>query len=132
MLRTDLFSSFHSNHFGLSHQHPLPGYCNRLSGIADLGQTSYSLFFFFSFLGPHPWHIEVARLRVESELQLLVYATAAAMGDLSHVCNPHHSSWQCWIPNPPREARDLTYILMDPSRVREPLSHTGTPPTVYS
>ena len=39
--------------------------------------------FFFSFLGLHPWHIEVARLGIKSGLQLLAYATATAMPDLS-------------------------------------------------
>jgi len=31
---------------------------------------------FFAFLGPYLWHIEVPRLGVKSELQLLAYATA--------------------------------------------------------
>ena len=39
------------------------------------------LFFFFGFLGLHPWHIEVAGLEIESEVQLLAYATATAMQD---------------------------------------------------
>ena len=42
--------------------------------------TEFYLFFFF-FLGPHPWHMEVARLGVKSELQLPVYATATEMPD---------------------------------------------------
>ena len=33
--------------------------------------------------------MEVPRLGVALELQLLVYATATATQDLSHVCNPH-------------------------------------------
>ena len=33
------------------------------------------------FLGLHPWHMEIPRLGVESELQLLAYATATAMPD---------------------------------------------------
>ena len=41
----------------------------------------FVLFFFW----PHLWHMEVPRLRVELELQLLVYATATAMLDLSHI-----------------------------------------------
>ena len=48
--------------------------------------------FFFS-LGPHLQHIEVPRLGVESKLQLLAFATAIAMPDLSHICNQYHSSW---------------------------------------
>ena len=60
---------------------------------------------FFAFLGPHPRHMEVPRLGVESQLQLLAYTTAAATWDLSHVCDLHHNSWQCWIPDPLSEAR---------------------------
>ena len=37
---------------------------------------------------------------VKLELQLLAYATATAMRDLSHICDPHHSSQQHWIPDP--------------------------------
>ena len=57
--------------------------------------------------------MEVPRLGVESELQLLAYSTATAMRDLSLVCDLHHSSRQCWILNPLSEARDRTRNLMD-------------------
>ena len=33
--------------------------------------------------------MEVPKLRVESELQLLAYTTATATPDLSHICNLH-------------------------------------------
>ena len=36
----------------------------------------YSSSSFFCFLGPHPWHMEVHGLGVESELQLLACTTA--------------------------------------------------------
>ena len=62
----------------------------------------------FCFLGPHPRHMEVPRRGVKSELQLLVYTTATATEDLSHVCDLHHSSRQCRILNPRSEARDQT------------------------
>ena len=62
--------------------------------------------------------MEVPRLGVESELQLLAYATATETQDLSHTCDLHHSSWQCQIANPLSEARDRTYILMDTSQIR--------------
>ena len=32
--------------------------------------------FIFDFLGPHPWHMEVPRLGVKLELQLLAYTRA--------------------------------------------------------
>ena len=42
--------------------------------------------FSFVFLGPHPRHMEVPRLGVQSELQLMAYATATATPDPSHIC----------------------------------------------
>ena len=45
------------------------------------GSELLNFFFFFCFAGPHPRHMEVTRLGVESELQLLAYATVAAMQD---------------------------------------------------
>ena len=50
--------------------------------------------------------MEVPRLGVESELQLLAYTTATETPDPSHVCDLHHSSWQHGILNPLSEARD--------------------------
>ena len=45
--------------------------------------------YFLFFLGPHLnlQHMEVPRLRVKYELQLLAYTTAAAMLDLSPICD---------------------------------------------
>ena len=47
------------------------------------------------------------------------------MRDLSHICNLHHSSWQCRILNPLGKARDRTRNLTVPSRIRQPLSQDG-------
>ena len=44
--------------------------------------------------------MEVPRVGVESELQLLAYATATAAPDLSHICDLHRSLQQHWILNP--------------------------------
>ena len=41
----------------------------------------FFFFFFLIFLGLHLWHMEVPRLRVESELELPAYTTATAMPD---------------------------------------------------
>ena len=51
------------------------------------------------FLWLHMQHMEVPRLGVELELQLLAYATATATGDPSHACDLHHSSQQHQILN---------------------------------
>ena len=61
--------------------------------------------------------MEVPRLGVKSELQLLAYTAATAMSDPSCVFDLHHSSQQCQILNPLSEARDGTHILMDTSWV---------------
>ena len=74
-----------------------------------------SFFFFFGFLGLHLQHVEVPRRGVASELQLLAQATAKATRDLSYVFDLHHSSRQYQILNPLREARNRTYILLNPS-----------------
>ena len=83
--------------------------------------------------------MEVLRLGVDLELQLLAYtiatatataaaiATATATLDPSHVCDVHHSSWQCWILNPRNKGRDQTCLLMDTSQVLNSLSHSRTP-----
>ena len=65
------------------------------------------------FLELHPQHMEVFRLGVKSELQLLANATATATQDPSHIHVPRQSSQQCWIPNTLSKAGDWTCILMD-------------------
>ena len=61
--------------------------------------------------------MEVPKLEVELELQLLAYATAIATWDPSRIWDLHHSSWQCQILNQVSEAGDGTRILKDPSGV---------------
>ena len=57
--------------------------------------------------------MEVPRLGVKLELQLLAYATAMATLDPSHIFDLRHSLQQCWILNLLSEARDRTHILVD-------------------
>ena len=52
----------------------------------------FVLFVCFFFLRPHLRHMEVPRLGIRLDLQLLAYTTAAATGDPSHVCDLYHSS----------------------------------------
>ena len=74
-------------------------------------------FFLFVFLGLHSWHMEVPRLGVESEVQLLAYNVATAIPDPSLVCDLHHSSQQCQILNPLSRVRGQTLVVMDNSQV---------------
>ena len=71
----------------------------------------------FLFLGPHVLHMEVPRVGVQSELQLLAYTTATATPNLSSIFDLHHSSWQCWILKLLSKARDRTLVLVDTSQV---------------
>lgn len=47
-------------------------------------------------LGPHQQHMEGRELGVESDLQLLAYATARAALELSHLYNLHQSFAAKW------------------------------------
>ena len=86
-----------------------------------------SYFFFFCFLGLHPWHMEIPRLGVESELQLPVCTTATAISDPSRICDLHHSAQQCQILNPLSKARVRTRVLTDTSWVRFRCASAGSP-----
>ena len=113
----------------LSHILPVPfgnhTFFKICESISVLQISSFaSLLNFLFFLGLYPWHMEVPRLGLESELQLLACATAKAMPDPSHVCDLHHSSQQHRILNPLSEARDRTHsswLLVD----LFPLHHHG-------
>ena len=85
-------------------------------------------FFVCLFSGPHPQHMEVPRLGVESELQLLACTTATATRDLSHICDLCRSLWKHQNLNPLSKARDRTCIRMDTSQVLNPLIHNRNSP----
>ena len=87
----------------------------------------FFLFVCFCFLGPHPWHMEVSRLGVKSELQLPAYTTATATRDPSHVCDLPHNSPQHQILNPLIEVRDRTCVLMDTSWICFHYTWVGIP-----
>ena len=70
--------------------------------------------------------MEVLRLGVKLELQLLAYISATAMRDPSPICDLHYSSRQCWIPDPLSEAGDRTHILMDTSQIHFCWAMMGT------
>ena len=86
--------------------------------------------------------IEIPRLGVKWELQLLAYATATAMPDLSRICDLHHShynarsshicklqhsSQQQQILKPLSEAGNQTHILIVISQVRYHWATMWTP-----
>ena len=62
---------------------------------------------FIFFLGPHLQHMEVARLGVKPELQLLANATATTTPDASRICDLHDSLRQLWITDPLSEGSNL-------------------------
>ena len=76
--------------------------------LGQVNRREVSKRFFCSFLWPHPWHMEVPRRGVESELQLLAYTTVIATSDPSCI-----SLRQRQILNLLGKARDQTRILTD-------------------
>ena len=74
------------------------------------------LLFWFWFLVPHLWYIEVPRLRGQ------IGATAAGL---------QHSSQQCLILNPLSKARDRTCILLHTSGFVTCCTTMGNPPTIF-
>ena len=65
-----------------------PELCNLVPAHSSLGPLHSLLFIFIfilfvCFLGPHLWHMEVPRVGIRLELQLLAYATVTATWDLS-------------------------------------------------
>ena len=81
---------------------PVAAFAPKLeSNSCDSMKPNVFFFFFFVFLGPHPWQMDIPRLGVESELQLLAYTTTTATQDPSCICDLLHSSQQYQILNPP-------------------------------
>ena len=116
------------------------GFIQCLKNHKSTTELYYFLFFFFKkislfvylfiysvFLGPHSWHMEVPRLGIQLELQLLACTTATAIPDPSCVCDLRHSSRQCRTFSPLSKARDRTYNLMVPSGIRWRCATMGTP-----
>ena len=91
---------------------------------------SENLFFFFFFVffyGLPPQHMEVCRLGVQLELQLLAYTTATATPDPSSICDLQHSLQQHHIPNRLSEAGDRTCNPMVHRWIHFCRATTGTP-----
>ena len=71
-----------------------------------------SLLFLFCFLGIHLQHMEVTRLGVESELQLLAYVTVTAMQDPGSKLHLQPNPQLSRIFHPLSKARVRTLILL--------------------
>ena len=79
--------------------------------------------YFFFFLWTLLQHMEVSRLGVKLELQLLASTRATATWDLNHIYDLCHSLRQGQILNPLSKARDQTCILLTLCQVLNLLSH---------
>ena len=77
----------------------------------------YLFLSFLPFFSRAASRMEVPRLGVELELQPPACTRATATGDLSRICDLHHSSQQHWILSPLSKARDRTHNFMIPSQI---------------
>ena len=71
------------------------------------------VFFFFFRASPVAYGSSPARGQIGASVASLRHSHTRSE-PLSHVCNLHHSSWQCWILTPLSEARDQTHNLWFP------------------
>ena len=85
---------------GVFHPQNIAGQFNKVPSSIPLISFLFFVCLLLSlFLGPHPQHLEVPRLGVQSELQPLAYTRATATPDLSCICDLCHSSRQRQILN---------------------------------
>ena len=85
----------------------------------------HSFVYSFILFRATPMHMEVSRLGVKLELQLLACTTATAMPDPNYICDLYHILQQCWILNSLSEAGDGTCILTHAGWFLNSLSHSG-------
>ena len=84
-----------------------------------LGQSFYYLFILIFFIFYFLLFRAITVVYGGSQTRGRIGAVATGlrhshrMRDPSHVCDLHHSSWQCWILNALSKARDQAHILMD-------------------
>ena len=110
-----------------SNLHPHRHYVGFLTHWATMGTPDSVFVVVVRFLGLHPWHMEIPRLGVESELQLLAYATATARVGSEPSLPPTPQLTALLDPYPLREASDQTHILMDSSQIHFHCAMKGTP-----
>ena len=84
-------------------------------GIFTFILMSCDLLVVVFFLQLYLRHMEVPRLRAESELQLQAHTTATRTPEPRHICDPCHSLRQRQILNPLSKARDQTGIFTETS-----------------
>ena len=87
--------------------------------------SRFDFFFFFGFLGPHLWHMEVPRLGVDSKLQRLCH-NHSKLGSKPHL-RPKPQFMVTPDPYPLSEARDWTRNLMVTSWIRFHCATTRMP-----
>ena len=92
------------------------------SQLCSFGLPCLTFFFFFLFRAvPAAYESSWARGPIGAPAP--AGAVRCAGLHHSHICDRCHSLQQHWILNSLSEARDQTHILMDTSRVLNPLSH---------
>ena len=86
--------------------------------------SQFFFFFFFFFLLFRATFVAYGGSQARGQIRAAAVSPHHKQ-DPSQVCDLHHPSQQCWMPNPLSKARDQTHISMDTSRACQPLSHEG-------
>ena len=93
-------------------------------------KTGDFLFFYFAFLVFSAAPMAYARSQTKGSnpsYSCRPTPQPQPLGILGPIFDLHYSLKPCWILNPLSKPRDQTCILMDSSRVRNPLSHSEDP-----
>ena len=92
--------------------------CGELHRLPMNFKCSVLFYFVFCLLGPHPQHMEVPRLGLIQSYSCWLtpepqqHGIRAASAIYTSICYLYHSSRQCWILIPVKEASDRIYVLM--------------------
>ena len=93
----------------------LTSFCDKCNPPEIYLQEFMYLFVYFCLSGTATTVYESSHARGGIVAAAASIHQAIAMHDPRHVCDLHHSSRQCWIPQ--IEARDRTHVLMNTSWV---------------
>ena len=127
-LFTYLFCKLRCQYIALPKRLLFRSFLEGRAGLAFFPPYSFCLFVFvffaISWATAAAYGGSQARGRIGSVV--VDYTRTTVKRDPSCICDLHHSSWQCQLPDPLSKARDGTRILMHTCRIRFRRATMGT------